>query len=221
MRCSVLANFEVCDIFFATSPSCGTLAATIRTIVHKLNNRKILNIFYLIFSNFVLFYCIYKLFFSTNIFGIKLNLLLSLSCLNFAIISFYKFKTIERKQILYLISEWVLGFLLISFFTKFFFIRSSEYQFTYWTSMFFASLLGGFLTILNYNKTFNGKTDFKKYTIYLVLLSLFFPLINFTFYNFLYQKVFYDLNFFTIIPEILIILSWQIFTLLYVKKGFS
>ena len=186
-----------------------------------MNNCKTIKILYLIVFNFVLFYCIYKLFFATKIYGIILNLLLSLSCLNFAITTSHKSKIFERKVVWYIISEWILGFLIISFFTKFFFIRSLEYQFSYWMSIFCASLLGGFLTISNHNKTFNSGTDLKKYIIHLILLFLLFPLINFSFYNFIYQKVFYDLSFFIIIPETLIVLTWQTFTLLNLKKGCS
>ncbi len=122
-----------------------------------MNNCKTIKILYLIAFNFVLFYCI-----PTNINVFKMNLLLSLSCLNFAIITSNKLKIFERKHIWYIISEWILGFLIISYFSKFFYLRISEDQFIYWLSIFCAFLLGGFLSILNYNKTFNSKTDLKK-----------------------------------------------------------
>jgi hypothetical protein len=188
-----------------------------------MNNCKTIKILYLIAFNFVLFYCIYKQdFFSPKICVIISNLFLSLSCLNFAIITSNKLKIFERKQIWYIISEWFLGFLIISFFTKFFFLRSSEDQFTYWVSIFCAFLLGGFLTILNYNKTFNSKTDLKKNSIYLSLLFFLYPLIDFSYYNFAYDKMLYEFSYFvTIIPHIIMVLTWQIFISLNLKKGCS
>ena len=173
----------------------------------------------LILSNLVLFCCIHKLFFSTNIIGFTLNSFISLSCLNFAFLTAYNSRIFEKKNLWYIFSEWIFGFILISFFTKFFFIRSSEYQLTYWTAVICASILGGFITTFNYNKTFNANINLKKYIINLILLTLFFPLINYVFYNFLYNKVFYDLSFYVIFPEIIIILSWQILTFLSIKKG--
>ena len=132
----------------------------------------------------------------------------------------YESKFLEKKQIWYLISEWVLGFLLISIFTKLFFIRSLEHQSSYWISVFIASLLGGILSVINHNKTFNSKTDLKKYSVYLILLTLLFPLTNYLFFKFGYNRIFYDLSFPTIVPEIIIVLMWQIFNLLNVKKGY-
>lgn len=188
-----------------------------------MNNCKTIKILYLIVFNFVLFYYVYKQdFFLPKIYVIILNLILSLSCLNFAIITSYKSKIFERKQIWYIISEWILGFLIISFFSKFFFLRSSDEQLTYWISIFFTSLLGGFLTILNYNKTFNGKTDLKKNLIYLSLLFFLFPLIHFSYYNFAFDKMLKEFSYFvTIIPHIIIVLTWQIFISLNLKKGCS
>lgn len=185
----------------------------------KLNTHKFLKIFYLTISNLVLFYCIHKLFFLKNIFGIPLNFLLSLSCLNFAVVNSYESKFLEKKQIWYLISEWVLGFLLISIFTKLFFIRSLEHQSSYWISVFIASLLGGILSVINHNKTFKSKTDLKKYSVYLILLTLLFPLTNYLFFKFGYKRIFYDLSFPIIVPEIIIVLMWQIFNLLNILKN--
>lgn len=185
-----------------------------------MNNPKFIKIFYLTISNLVLFYCIYKLFFLKNILGFPLNFLLSLSCLNFAIVNSYERKLLKKKQIWYLISEWILGFLLISFLTKVFFIRSLEHQSSYWISVFLASFLGGILTVINHNKTFNSKTDLKKYSAYLILLTLLFPLANYLFFKFGYKQTFYDLSFPVIIPEIIIVLMWQIFNLLNIKKEY-
>ena len=187
-----------------------------------MNNCKTIKILYLIAFNFVLNYYIYKFFSSPKINVIMLNLLLSLSCLNFAIITSNKLKIFERKQIWYIISEWILGFLIISFFTKFFYLRISESHFTYWVSIFCAFLLGGFLTILNYNKTFNGKTDLKKNSIFLSLLFFLYPLFDFSYYNFVYDKGFFEFSYFhTIIPHIIVVLTWQIFISLNLKKGCS
>ena len=172
----------------------------------------------MIFSNLVLFYCIHKLFFSTKIFGILLNSLLSLSCLNFAVLSCCKNKLFDKKQIGYIVSEWLLGFLIIVFFTKFFFIRSMESQFLYWLSIFIASFLGGLITIINHNRSFGSKSHLKKYFIQLIFLTIFFPIVSYLFFKFGYRKVFYDLSFFVILPEIIIVLIWQIFNILILKK---
>lgn len=184
-----------------------------------MKNSKILNVLYLIFSNLVLFYCIHKIFFSTKILGIILNFLLSLSCLNFAVLSYCKNTLFDKKQIWYIISEWFLGFLLVTFLTKFFFIRSLESQIPYWLSIFIASYLGGIITVLNHTKSFKSKIDLKKYSIQLLLLTTLFPLVSYLFFKFGYRKVFYDLSFFIILPEIIIVLIWQIFNILILKKG--
>ncbi|MBT0556348.1 hypothetical protein PGK76_005790 [Riemerella anatipestifer] len=183
-----------------------------------MNNRKFLDIFYLIISNLMLFCCVYKLCFSIKISVIFFNALLSLSCLNFAIITSPKTKLLNKESIWYIISEWILGFVIVSFFTKFFSIRSSELQLSFWFSVCGVSLLGGILTIVNHNKIFGSKIDIKKYFIWLILLTFLFPLVSYFFFKFMYHKEFYDLSFYIIIPEIIIVLIWQIFMQLSLKK---
>ncbi|MNK22734.1 hypothetical protein D3C87_410150 [compost metagenome] len=163
---------------------------------------------YLIFSNLLIFYLIHKLVFSSKMPDLLFNLLLSFSCLNFVIITTNINRNFDKRKIWFIISEWAFGFVLICFLNYF---LSEKFEITFWISIFIISIMGGILTAVNFSKTFDKQVDLKKYTLKLIILSITFPLIDLLYFSLFYHRTFYDLSFYVFIPQILIVIIWQIF----------
>ena len=183
---------------------------------HKI---KILKVFYLVISNFVIFYFLHKIFFSIKLSEIFFNLFISISALNFAIILLPKATDCTANVLTFITTEYFIGLFIILFFTNFFFIPSEECQISYWLSIFFASILGGAFTLLNFANKFKTKFEYRKILMQIIAVSLTFPLINLIYSTIIYKKTYYDLSFNVFVPEILIVIVWQTFIFLILKKG--
>lgn len=175
-----------------------------------------LKLTYLIFSNLLIFYLIYRFVFSTKIPEISFSFLLSLSCLNFALISANINQIFHKKNIWFIFSEWLFGFIIICFLNNF---LSGKFEITFWISIVLISIMGGILTAVNFSKTFDKQVDLKKYTLKLIILSITFPLIDLLYFSLFYHRTFYDLSFYVFIPQILIVIIWQIFN--YLELSFA
>jgi len=171
-------------------------------------------------SNFLIFYILYKIAFSLKLSEIYFNFFISISTLNFALILLPTQSENILTKLKFVITEYLLGLIIVIFFNKFFFTRTEEYQLIYWISIFISSIFGGMLTLINYRINFKTKIDLKKTMLLLTIISALFPLLNLFYFTFIYNKTFYDLSFYSFIPEILIVIIWQIF-ILYNKKGFT
>jgi|GEM_PF-1504478 len=176
---------------------------------------KIIKITYLISSNILIIYLIYKFVFSDKIPTPYIGFFLSFLCLNFAIITMDNIQDINVNKILFIIFEWILGFTVIYFLNE---LISGQDEITYWIIIFLASIIGGFLTIVNFSKTLGIKINLKTYLIKLIILSLVFPLVEFIYFFIFYQKKFYDLSFYVFIPQIIVVILWQIFNFLELNK---
>ena len=171
---------------------------------------KDLKIPFLITITFLIFLFLHKIFFQIKLPEIVFEFIISLSCLNFAIFSVTKININTNRKIWFLLSEWMIGFLLIILLNR---ITNGSGDIKFWFLVIFSSILGGVLTIINFAKT-NKKTkiDLKKYLIILIPVSFAFPLISYLYFELIYQKTYYDLSFYVFIPEILIVIIWQIIT---------
>jgi len=151
---------------------------------------------------------IHKFVFSSKFSELFLNVLLSISCLNFSIVLISLKQNFDRKTTWLVISEWIFSFILINSLS---FFLSGKSETTYWISVVIASIIGGIITFINFSKTFEIKINFKKFFVKLVVISLLFPLVKIVYFSFIYQFKFYDLSFYVFIPEILVVIIWQVF----------
>ena len=170
---------------------------------------KNLKIVFLTIISLLIFFILHKFFFQFKFPKYAHELLMSFTCLNFAFFSATKLEIASKRKIWFIFSEWLLGFILILLLTK---VTTGANEMKYWILIIIASIIGGILTKINFSKSNETTENIKNYLTLLIPISLVFPLLNYIYFKLIYQKTFYDLSFYAIIPEIFIVIVWQIIT---------